>query len=149
LSHALFGARARVVTRALAPESAAAYVSGLLIGAEWADAQRRPSRDEPVWLIGEPALAALHAACAERFGRRVRALPADDVQLAAWRPRLRARNARTERGIMSSDASSERLPPPGRRIRRSSPSCAACSPRAPGRWGRRCSTPASGPSRCR
>ena len=57
LTHALFGARARVVTGALAPAAAAAYVSGLLIGAEWADAQRLASRDEPVRVIGEPALA--------------------------------------------------------------------------------------------
>ena len=85
LTHALFGARARVVTGALAPGAAAAYVSGLLIGAEWADAQRRPSRDVPVRVIGEPALAALHAACAHHHGRRLESLDARQIQLAAWR----------------------------------------------------------------
>ena len=85
LTHALFGARARVVTGALAPGAAAAYVSGLLIGAEWADAQRQASRDEPVRVIGEPALAALHAACAHQHGRRLDALDARQIQLAAWR----------------------------------------------------------------
>ena len=85
LTHALFGARARVVTGALAPGAAAAYVSGLLIGAEWADAQRAPSRDEPVRVIGEPALAALHGACAHYHGRRVETLDARQIQLAAWR----------------------------------------------------------------
>ncbi len=85
LTHALFGARARVVTGALAPGAAAAYVSGLLIGAEWADAQRRSSRDEPVRVIGEPALAALHAACAHHHGRRLESLDARQIQLAAWR----------------------------------------------------------------
>ncbi len=85
LTHALFGARARVVTGALAPGAAAAYVSGLLIGAEWADAQRLPSRDEPVRVIGEPALAALHAACAHHHGRRLESLDARQIQLAAWR----------------------------------------------------------------
>jgi 2-dehydro-3-deoxygalactonokinase len=85
LAHALFGARARVVTGGLAPAAAAAYVSGLLIGAEWADAQRLPSRDEPVRVIGEPALAALHAACAAHHGRRLETLDARQVQLAAWR----------------------------------------------------------------
>ena len=85
LTHALFGARARVVTGALAPEAAAAYVSGLLIGAEWADAQRLASRDEPVRVIGEPALAALHAACAHHHGRRLDSLDARQIQLAAWR----------------------------------------------------------------
>jgi 2-dehydro-3-deoxygalactonokinase len=85
LTHALFGARARVVTGALAPSAAAAYVSGLLIGAEWADAQRQASRDEPVRVIGEPALASLHAACATFHGRRLETLDARQIQLAAWR----------------------------------------------------------------
>ena len=85
LTHALFGARARVVTGALAPSAAAAYVSGLLIGAEWADAQRQASHDEPVRAIGEPALAVLHAACARHHGRRLESLEARQVQLAAWR----------------------------------------------------------------
>jgi len=85
LTHALFGARARVVTGAMAPGAAAAYVSGLLIGAEWADAQRLASRDEPVRVIGESALAALHAACARLHGRRFETLDARQIQLAAWR----------------------------------------------------------------
>ena len=85
LTHALFGARARVVTGGLAPGAAAAYVSGLLIGAEWADARRQPSRDEPVRVIGEPALAALHAACAHHHGRHLDKLDARQIQLAAWR----------------------------------------------------------------
>jgi 2-dehydro-3-deoxygalactonokinase len=85
LTHALFGARARVVTGTMAPGAAAAYVSGLLIGAEWADAQRQASRDEPVRVIGEPALAALHAACARAHGRRLDTLDARAIQLAAWR----------------------------------------------------------------
>jgi 2-dehydro-3-deoxygalactonokinase len=84
LSHALFGARARVVTQSLAPQAAVAYVSGLLLGAEWADARRLPAQDEPVRLIGAPALVALHAACAARFGRRVEVLAVEAVQRAAW-----------------------------------------------------------------
>ena len=85
LTHALFGARARVVTGALASEDAAAYVSGLLLGAEWADTRRLDADDAPVRLIGEPALAALHAACARHHGRRVEILDARQIQLAAWR----------------------------------------------------------------
>jgi len=83
LTHALFGARARVVTGAMAPEAAAAYVSGLLIGAEWADV--RSPASEPVRVIGAPALVALHAAAAAQHGRRVEPLEAREVQLAAWR----------------------------------------------------------------
>jgi 2-dehydro-3-deoxygalactonokinase len=85
LSHALFGVRARVVTGELAPAAAAAYVSGLLIGAEWADARQRAVPDEPVRVIGEPGLAALHAACAAHFGRSVQALDARAIQVEAWR----------------------------------------------------------------
>ena len=85
LTHALFGARARVVTGALAPGAATAYVSGLLIGAEWADAQRQASHDEPVRVIGEPALAALHAACARHHGRHLESLDVRQIQWAAWR----------------------------------------------------------------
>ncbi|MGN6527864.1 MAG: 2-dehydro-3-deoxygalactonokinase [Burkholderiaceae bacterium] len=84
LSRALFGARARVVTGGLAPAAAAAYVSGLLIGAEWAEAARFGGVDEPVRVIGEPALAALHAACAAHYRRRLDILDARAVQLAAW-----------------------------------------------------------------
>ena len=69
LSHALFGVRARVVTGSLPSAAAAACVSGLLIGAEWADAARLAGADEPVRVIGEPALAALHRACAAFHGR--------------------------------------------------------------------------------
>ena len=83
LTHALFGARARVVTGALVPEAAAAYVSGLLIGAEWADVQS--AADEPVRVIGEPVLAALHAVGAAQHGRRLELLGAREIQLAAWR----------------------------------------------------------------
>ena len=85
LSHALFGARARVVTGAMAPGAAAAHVSGLLIGAEWADARRHGLDGEPVRVIGEPALAALHAACAHHHGQRLETLDAREIQLAAWR----------------------------------------------------------------
>jgi 2-dehydro-3-deoxygalactonokinase len=84
LSRALFGARARVVTGGLAPAAAAAYVSGLLIGAEWAEAARFGGADEPVRVIGEPALAALHATCAAHYRRRLDILDARAVQLAAW-----------------------------------------------------------------
>jgi len=88
LTHALFGARARVVTGALAPAAAAAYVSGLLIGAEWADAHRgaasADAHSATVRVIGEPALAALHAACARHHGRRLETLEARQIQRAAW-----------------------------------------------------------------
>jgi len=86
LSHALFGARARVVTGVLEPAAAAAYVSGLLIGAEWADVHDTVgATDRPVRMIGEPALAALHAVAARVHRRRLQVLDARAIQLAAWR----------------------------------------------------------------
>jgi len=85
LSHTLFGARARVVTGAMPAEEAAAYVSGLLIGSEWHEYARRDAdRGGVVRVIGEPALAQLHAQCASQLGRKVELLDARAVQLAAW-----------------------------------------------------------------
>jgi 2-dehydro-3-deoxygalactonokinase len=70
LSHALFGCRARVVTGALPPEQARAYLSGLLIGAEWHELRRRGAGQLPasVTVIGAPHLAARHAEAATAFG---------------------------------------------------------------------------------
>jgi 2-dehydro-3-deoxygalactonokinase len=85
LSHSLFGARARVVTGALSPVAASAYVSGLLIGAEWKDLAQLPERPAaPIRLIGDPRLAAHHAACARQLGEPVQVLDVEAVQLAAW-----------------------------------------------------------------
>jgi 2-dehydro-3-deoxygalactonokinase len=88
LSQALFGVRARVVTGALAPEAAAAYVSGLLIGAEWQDLRRGPVPAGSLRIIGEPALAQLHARCAAQLGLAAEVLDAQAVQQAAWRALL-------------------------------------------------------------
>lgn len=85
LGRALFGLRARVVTGALAPAAAGAYLSGLLLGAEWHEAATLglpPAR--PVRLIGSPALCRLHAHCATLLGRHTVTLDIDAVQLAAW-----------------------------------------------------------------
>jgi 2-dehydro-3-deoxygalactonokinase len=85
LSHTLFGARARVVTGAMPAEEAAAYVSGLLLGSEWHEYVRLDaSRGGVVRVIGEPALARLHAQCAAQLGRKVELLDARAVQMAAW-----------------------------------------------------------------
>lgn len=86
-SRLLFGARARVVTGAMPAAVAAAYVSGLLIGAEWHEWARSAGEAPtgPVRVIGEPALAALHARCAALLGHPVELLDAQAVQLAAWR----------------------------------------------------------------
>ena len=86
LSNALFGCRALVVSGRLPAAHARDYLSGLLIGAEWHDVQRRsgqaPSR---VTLIGSPTLAQRYSAVAAQFGCAIAALDAREVQLAALR----------------------------------------------------------------
>ncbi|MEK8049049.1 2-dehydro-3-deoxygalactonokinase [Ideonella sp. DXS22W] len=85
LSRALFGLRARVVTGALDAAASGAYLSGLLLGAEWHEAAAwSPADEAPVQLIGSPALCRLHARCAELLGRRTVTLDIEAVQMAAW-----------------------------------------------------------------
>ncbi len=84
LSHALFGARARVMGAGQPAAGSAAYVSGLLIAAEWRDARRAGLDAHPVRVIGEPALAERHAWCAGHFGLRTDILDPDTIQQAAW-----------------------------------------------------------------
>jgi 2-dehydro-3-deoxygalactonokinase len=85
LSHALFGCRARVVTGALPPEQARAYLSGLLIGAEWYELRRRGAGQLPasVTVIGAPHLAARHAEAAYAFGVTLHHLEPGQVYKAA------------------------------------------------------------------
>jgi 2-dehydro-3-deoxygalactonokinase len=85
LSHALFGCRARVVTGALPPEQARAYLSGLLIGAEWHELRRRGAGHLPatVTVIGAPHLAARHAEAAAAFGVTLQHLDPAEVYKTA------------------------------------------------------------------
>jgi 2-dehydro-3-deoxygalactonokinase len=84
VSHALFAARARVVTGALAPALAASFVSGALLGAEWHDMARQLDPATTVRLIGEPNLCANHTRCAAQLGFRTEVLDIETVQTAAW-----------------------------------------------------------------
>jgi 2-dehydro-3-deoxygalactonokinase len=85
LSRALFGARARVMAGGAAAAGTAEYVSGLLMAAEWRDAQRAGlSGSQPVRLVGEPTLTERHARCARLFDCRTEVLDPEAVQRAAW-----------------------------------------------------------------
>lgn len=85
LSNALFGCRARVVGGGAPAGESAAYLSGLLIGAEWADVRRRNGGTLPasITALGTPALAQRHADAAVLLGSRVDTLDARDAYLAA------------------------------------------------------------------
>ena len=85
VSHALFAARARVVTGGLDPALAAAFVSGALLGAEWHDMRKKLEVATTVRLIGEAHLCAHHARCAAQLGFSTEALDVEAVQGAAWR----------------------------------------------------------------
>ena len=84
LSLALFGCRARVVAGALDARAARAYLSGLLIGAEWDEIRRRGAGRLPgrVAVIGAPALAHRHAQAAEVFGTTLDILDAGAATVA-------------------------------------------------------------------
>jgi 2-dehydro-3-deoxygalactonokinase len=85
LSNALFGARARVVAGRAPAEFSAAYLSGLLIGAEWADVRRRNAGKLPrgVTALGTPVLAQRHAEAALLVGSHVTPLDARAAYVAA------------------------------------------------------------------
>lgn len=86
LSNALFGCRAQVVSGRLPASDAREYLSGLLIGAEWHDVQRRAGRaPSRVTLIGSAQLEQRYASVAALFGCEITALDAREVQLAALR----------------------------------------------------------------
>ncbi|NHZ39572.1 2-dehydro-3-deoxygalactonokinase [Massilia aquatica] len=81
LSNALFGVRARVVSKTMAAAQSRSFVSGLLIGTEFVAAQGHA--DGAVDIIGSPALSARYRSAAAHFGMPARAHDPDDVYLAA------------------------------------------------------------------
>ncbi len=66
LLHRLFGARTRALFGQLAADAVADYLSGMLIGAEFADAASR--FDRPIFIVGASGLAERYLLAAERFG---------------------------------------------------------------------------------
>ena len=81
LSNALFGVRARVVSKTMAAAQARSFVSGLLIGAEFVAGQGHA--DGAIDIIGSPALSARYESAAAHFGMPARAHDPDEVYLAA------------------------------------------------------------------
>jgi 2-dehydro-3-deoxygalactonokinase len=85
LSHALFGARARVVTGRMPREHTASFVSGVLVGAEWRQMGRQWAGATPagITLIGAPALQAPHERAAALLGITMTSLDPRDAYTAA------------------------------------------------------------------
>jgi 2-dehydro-3-deoxygalactonokinase len=82
LSHTLFGARARVVTGAMPAAHTRAYVSGLLIGTEFAGAQASEAGGV-VSIIASAALSQRYRDAAAHVGLQADVLDPDQVYLAA------------------------------------------------------------------
>jgi 2-dehydro-3-deoxygalactonokinase len=80
LSNSLFRVRAGVVSRSASAQQAAATVSGLLIGAEFAAAR---GAAQGISVIGSPALAARYAIAARHFGLQCAVLDPHQVYCTA------------------------------------------------------------------
>ncbi|MTV39150.1 2-dehydro-3-deoxygalactonokinase [Duganella radicis] len=89
LSNSLFRVRAGVVSRSAPAEQAAATISGLLIGAEFA-AAARAAEGQGIAVIGSPALAARYAVAAEHFGLSCTVLDPHQVYCTAVSQFLKA-----------------------------------------------------------
>lgn len=77
LTHALFGARTLPLTGRLAPGAVASYLSGLLIGAEFAGAAGTTERGLPHFVVGSGRLVELYRTAAALVGLDLAAGPAD------------------------------------------------------------------------
>lgn len=81
LSNTLFRVRARVVAKDMPAHKARSFVSGLLIGTEFNDAQR--AQGSAVSLIASHALSSRYASAAASFGMQAQMLDPDEVYRAA------------------------------------------------------------------
>lgn len=94
--HKLFQARSLRLDGQLAPEGAASWMSGLLIGTDVAGAIRlfpEPERRAPVYVIGAPHLAEAYSLALTRAGLQARAVDGEACSLAglSWLHRELAR----------------------------------------------------------
>lgn len=82
LTHQLFTARTRVLDGTLLPEQVSAYVSGLLIGYELAQAAPFCEQDERVVLIGSEVLCRRYRDALDYFGRKHVSLDSGEASCA-------------------------------------------------------------------
>ncbi len=81
LLHHLFSARTEVLLGNLEAASAAAYLSGMLIGAEVKSMLDAYEKSEPVIVIGSSALTALYASALSHFGAATRCIDGDSAAI--------------------------------------------------------------------
>src|SRR6266508_1497964 len=84
LLHTLFGVRTFALFDRLPRQSLASYLSGLLIGAELADAVRWAGRERRVIAVGSPQLLAYYAAAASHLGVKLDIVESSFVLPAAF-----------------------------------------------------------------
>ncbi|HEY0845546.1 MAG TPA: 2-dehydro-3-deoxygalactonokinase [Noviherbaspirillum sp.] len=86
-THTAFCCRALVVTDMMPPEHTASYLSGLLIGTEIHDIQRktRGGLRSVVQVVGSPSLSSRYLSALELLGIQARAWQPDSVYVAALR----------------------------------------------------------------
>ena len=88
LTNALFGVRARVVTKSKPAAAARSFVSGLLIGTEFVAAHSHAQ--DSISLVASHALSGRYADAAAHFGMEARVLDPDQVYCAAMQRFLQA-----------------------------------------------------------
>lgn len=86
-THAAFGCRALVVTDTMPASHASSYLSGLLIGAEFAGIRQKAGEDPrgPVHIVGSPTLAQRYVDALQVFDMPSRVWQPDDVYVSALR----------------------------------------------------------------
>ncbi|HYD80132.1 MAG TPA: 2-dehydro-3-deoxygalactonokinase [Paucimonas sp.] len=86
-THAAFGCRALVVTDTMPEAQASSYLSGLLIGAEFAGVRQKAGADPrgPVHIVGSPQLTARYVEALQFFDIQSRVWQPDEVYVAALR----------------------------------------------------------------
>lgn len=92
LAARLFSARGRIVAGGADPETAPAYLSGLLIGAEIASSPQLVGalRDTEIHLVGSPALRAAYARALEAFGWPCAQCDGEEASIAGLRALVNA-----------------------------------------------------------
>ncbi|MEI8145604.1 MAG: 2-dehydro-3-deoxygalactonokinase [Alphaproteobacteria bacterium] len=92
LTHAIFGARTRVLGAALDPRAVASHLSGLMIGAEIAGARQLfdHGATKPLVVVGSPVLTARYREAFEALGLTAAAAPEDAAARGLFRLAMQA-----------------------------------------------------------